>query len=90
MNSVPLRSTSRFVARHDRSQIKLMCAIFVPKQRFETHRPHPEVPGLPGLEGRSSARHRSFEAPLRCAPQDEVEDDEYRCVPGPFKQLASN
>jgi len=25
-----------------------------------------------GLEGRSSARHPSFKAPLRSAPQDEV------------------
>jgi len=38
------------------------------------------------LEGRSSVRHRSFEAPLRCAPQDEVEKYEHRCVVGPFLQ----
>jgi len=32
------------------------------------------------LEGRSSARHPSFEAPLRCAPQDEVEENVRRCL----------
>jgi len=54
--------------------------------------PHPEVAntGVPdvdakrSLEGRSSARQPSFEAPLRSAPQDEVENNEQRCVMGPL------
>jgi len=43
-------------------------------QSFETHDLILRCLAQQGLEGRSSARHPSFEAPLRCAPQDEVEE----------------
>jgi len=50
------------------------------KQECETQRPHPEAPASAGLEGRSSARHPSFEARRCRAPQDEVEKSEHAGV----------